>query len=144
MLEEDLNLSIAPIDLGIDDEEVLSNNNESQDEYSDLCTEIIMESVKDVGGQQIYPSIRITGVTTEAELDFFSSLKREGIGTLPLYIQFDDCVRRFGELPLSLDVMLLLRSIAPYEIWLCKDKETEVFINLSEPTDLIKFININS
>lgn len=89
-----------------------------------------------------FPCIIIEGITTEEEVLYFNSKFCDTNKSLPLYIEFDGVFKKIGTFELSLDNLLVVRSIDEYKIKLATSKEKLIEIDLESPDNLIKFITL--
>lgn len=90
-----------------------------------------------------FPCIIIEGVTTEEEVLYFNSKFCDANKSLPLYIEFDGIFKKIGSFELTLDNLLVVRSIDRYKIKLATSKEKLVDIDTESPDNLIKFITLS-
>lgn len=104
--------------------------------------QVIDDFIEPVKSNVKYPHILIDGVTTEQEVMYFHKKFVDKEKALPLYMVFSDMYKCIGHFELTLNNLLTIRSIAPYNIKLVMDDNTSIPIDLGDPTQLIKFINI--
>lgn len=89
----------------------------------------------------VYPSLLIDGISTEEEFLFFKDVVKIGEGTtVPLYCTIEGVLVRVGEIELSLRVLLNLKFIGGYTVYLLKSVDSRALIDLSSPAALEKFI----
>ena len=128
-----------------DDDSVVVPNikivNESNTDVDLQEVDISSDINQEISDEIQYPCVIIRGVETKEEVEFF--LKRiNGGKALPLYLNFNNYVKRLGNFELSLNNLLLIRSISNYDLRLYKNNKDYLRINLNEPNQLIKFITL--
>ena len=104
--------------------------------------QVIDDFIEPVKSNVKYPHVLIDGISTEQEVMYFHKKFVDKDKALPLYMFFSDMYKCIGYFELTLNNLLTIRSIASYDIKLVIDENKQVPINLDDPTQLIKFINI--
>lgn len=91
-----------------------------------------------------YPHVLIEGIETEEEVIYFNKKFNEKEKSLPLYLQFEGIYKCIGTFELTLDNLIVVRSIANYKLTLMTDENNSVPIDLNNPLNLMKFITLVS
>ena len=107
-----------------------------------LELQAIDDFVEDNAGNLNYPHILIEGVTTEEEVLYFHKKFAEEGKSLPLYLKFDGIHQCIGSFNLTLDNLLVVRSIDKYGLSLVISEEQQLPIDLDDIGSLIKFITL--
>lgn len=89
-----------------------------------------------------YPCLFIEGITSEEEVFFFKNRKIDSDMKLPLYCKVDGVPIAVGEFELTLDALLMLRSIFDYKLYLYKSVGVVTEIDLNDTKTLLKFIRL--
>lgn len=97
---------------------------------------------KKSGEALLYPSVIIQGITTEEEVLYFHNKFSDSSRSVPLFIFFEGVYKRIGSFELSLDNLLVIRSVAKYQLKLMISEAKEVNIDLDNPEALLSFIKI--
>lgn len=90
-----------------------------------------------------YPCIRIEGLNTVEEFEFFREKGKLAKCGLPLYSEVDGILTRVGEFEISVDSLLSVKNIADYGLILMTSPEEEKRIELNDPLVLMKFIRFD-
>ncbi len=97
--------------------------------------DIVMRGLK-------YPCLFIDGVTSEEEVNFLKGRKNSSGMCLPLYCSVDGVPIEIGEFEMTLDSLLILRSIFDYKLYLHKAIGVITEIDLNDTSTLLKFIRL--
>lgn len=89
-----------------------------------------------------YPHVRIAGVTTEEEVIYFHKKFCDEGKSLPLYLAFENTYKCIGSFELTLDNLLVVRSIDNYKLDLIVAEDKVIPIDIENPVKLIKFITL--
>lgn len=90
----------------------------------------------------VFPHVLIEGINTEEEVNYFHKKFCDKDKSLPLYIKFDTMYRCIGNFELTLDNLLVIRSISDYKIALIVAEDKVLPVDLNDPASLIKFITL--
>lgn len=91
-----------------------------------------------------YPHVLIEGIETEEEVTYFNKKFNEKDKSLPLYLQFESVYKCIGSFEMTLDNLIVVRSIANYKVTLMLEEGNAVPIDLNNPERLLKFISLIS
>lgn len=90
-----------------------------------------------------YPCLVLEGIGTFTELKFLVERKNRTDTILPLYVKFEDVVKRVTTLDFSLEALQLLRSIShDYKLWFYKSPFEQVELDLNDATTYVKLIKL--
>ena len=110
------------------------------DNYVDL--EEVDDFIPDETSRAKYPHVLIEGITTEEEVLYFHNKFHQKDKSLPLYIRFENLYRCIGSFELTLDNLIIVRSISNYKITLRLSPEKAVPVDLEQPDSYLKFLSI--
>lgn len=115
-----------------------------EDSTDDVTLEVYDDSEykKAVSDNLNFPCVVLFGITTEEEVAFFKSRITDDEMSLPLYGDLEGQKFYIGNLELSLNTLLSIRSIYDYKLLLMKNSENSVSIDLDDADTLIKFIKL--
>lgn len=89
-----------------------------------------------------YPHVLVEGVNTEEEVNYFHKRFCDKDKSVPLYIKFDTLYKCIGSFELTLDNLLLVRSISNYKVSLMVSADKSIDIDLNNPVSLLNFITL--
>lgn len=89
-----------------------------------------------------YPYVMIEGVTTEEEREYFLTKFTDKNKSLPLYLKIEDRLIKTGSLELSVDSLLVVRSLDDYNVTLVIDESTSKQIDLNTPETFLNFLTL--
>lgn len=89
-----------------------------------------------------YPFLEIAPITTAEEFTFFKERKVDDESALDLYCKVEGVLCPIGKLNLELNSLLAIRSVFNYQLFLWKDANTSVEIDLNSPESLMRFIKL--
>jgi len=101
----------------------------------------LSEVEKSISEELVYPSLLIEGVSTQEEVMFLKKHSTGGL-VLPLYVKFGNLIKCIGKFSLTLENLLLLKSIGTYDLKLCKSIDKVRDIKLDIPQELVKFVSL--
>lgn len=90
----------------------------------------------------VYPCVIVSGVQLEYELEFLKTRVTDPTKSLPLYAYVDGRFEPLDKVELTLDSLLLLKSVNNYTLYLCKSKDQRKEIDLSDPNTYLKFLSV--
>lgn len=91
-----------------------------------------------------YPHVLIEGIVTEEEVTYFNKKFNDKEKSIPLYLQFENVYKCIGSFELTLDNLIVVRSIADYKLTLLVEEGNAIPIDLNDPIKLLKFITLIS
>lgn len=92
-----------------------------------------------------YPCGIITGISSTHEVEYLKNCKCDESASLPLYINYEGLVLPMGNIELSLNYLLMLRTLdvgREYKLKIYKSEDNFTEIDLNDPNTLIKFIKL--
>ena len=92
-----------------------------------------------------YPSVLLSGVQTEWELEYLSKYTCREDASLPLYVEFEGIIANVGNIELTSSYFITLTTLTkdnPYNIKLLLNAKEEKVIKYNEPEELVKFIKL--
>ena len=92
--------------------------------------------------KMVYPCVLLGGITSNEEIEFFRNRKTDEDVSVTAYCMVDGEPINLGQIELTLNGLLFLRSIFPYEVQLCISEEKFVKIDLNDPKDLMRYIRL--
>lgn len=90
----------------------------------------------------VYPCIFIEGLSNTFEIKYFSERLCDESLSYPLDCEVEGVPFKIGNFEMSLDNLLAIRRIFGYNIYLHKNEDNIVKIDLNNPETLIKFIRV--
>lgn len=90
-----------------------------------------------------FPCVLLNGIETENEFLFFKNRTVDDPELcVPMYFECEGEKIKLGDFPLTLDFLLVLRSIGDYKVWLYTDANNRKLVDLNDANTLIKFIKL--
>lgn len=130
------------LDDALDDATAESGTEASTPEDLGLEEVNVAADEQNLSDDLIYPCLVIGGITTTEELEFFINREVKTKDYLPLFIQFEDIVKRAGDLDVNLEVFQILNSVSKYTITLHKTPTENVLLDLNDANTFIKLIKL--
>lgn len=89
-----------------------------------------------------YPCVIFSGINTTQELKFFASRKGNAKKSVPMFLKFENMLKRIGSFELSLDNLLACGMLGDYVIDVYPSAGKHWSIDQHNPQDLLKFVTI--
>ena len=90
-----------------------------------------------------FPCILLDGIETENEFLFFKNRAVDDPELcVPMYFACENEKVKLGAFSLTLDFLLMLRSIGDYTVWLYTDADMRKQIDLNDAETLLKFVKL--
>lgn len=103
----------------------------------------VINSVNEkISDEFVYPCVLIRGIQSQEELTFFMNRRGSNDKLLPLFLDFEGYVKRIGVFEVSLNTLLVLRSVGNYELFIVKSPDEKVQIDLNSYKVLESFISL--
>lgn len=104
--------------------------------------DVVSSVSKQISDELDYPCVLIKGIQSQEELSFFMNRGGSKEKLLPLFLDFEGYIKRIGFFEVSLNTLLVLKSIGDYELFIIKSPSEKVQIDLNSDQVLEKFISL--
>lgn len=96
--------------------------------------------LQDTRKSMVYPCVVINNLNSVKIAEYLAETCR---GNMPLYVQLDEAIVQIGFMSLDVSTMLRFKVLAKdMDVRLCLDMETQIPMNLTDPTTFMKLLGI--